>query len=54
MKLIHPGTGTVVECEGDLANLYRSRGWRDADAPVEPVKVPPEKPKQARRGSKPK
>ena len=48
MILRHPGVGTVVECEGDLAALYRSRGWVDVNAPAEPVEVQPEKPKRAR------
>ena len=48
MKLINPGAGTVVSCEGDLAARYLARGWRDAAAPAEPVEVTPEKPKPRR------
>lgn len=48
MKLIHPGAGTVVSCEGDLAAHYLARGWRDAEAPAKPVEVPLEKPKTRR------
>lgn len=51
MRLIHPGAGTVVSCEGDLADRYLARGWVDADAPAQPVEVQPEKPK-ARRARK--
>jgi len=51
-RLVNPGTGTVVHVEGDLDALYRSRGWRDADAPAEPVEVPPEKPRTRRRSTK--
>lgn len=49
MILVHPVAGTVVECEGNLAATYLARGWRDANAPVEPVEVLTEKPKRAPR-----
>lgn len=34
MKLVHPTSGTVVECEGGLAERYLAAGWRDANASV--------------------
>lgn len=45
-RLINPEAGTVVVCEGDLADHYRARGWVDADAePVEPKRGRPAKDK---------
>lgn len=44
-RLQNPDTGTVVDVQGELERLYRSRGWAEHNArPSKAVKVAPEKP----------
>lgn len=38
-----------MRCGDDLAALFLSQGWTDADAKVEPVKATPEKPRTTRQ-----
>lgn len=49
MRLRDPQKGTVIHCEGDLATSFITRGWVDADKPIE---AEPSAPK--RRGRPPK
>lgn len=32
MRLVHPVEGTIVSCDGALADSLLSRGWVDAEA----------------------
>lgn len=46
-RLQNPETGTVVDVQGELELLYRSRGWAEHNArPSKAVKVAPEKPSE--------
>ena len=44
-RLLHATSGTVVTVGDSLAARYRAAGWTDADAPVEQVEAPSEKPR---------
>lgn len=53
-RLQNPDTGTVVDVQGDLERLYRSRGWAEHNArPSKAVKVAPEKPSEETDAEKP-
>lgn len=41
MRLVSKGEGTIIECDGALAELFLAQGWIDLDAKPEPVEVAP-------------